>query len=119
VKILPELVSKLGKSKVIEVLSELEKGDKSQIDIMHDLRIAPSTAGRALRILVELGLIKKYLCEKTRSENCYSITPLGRMILNELKKIERIYLEGVSEDEKFEMEAEGYFYRGDKDYDTD
>jgi len=111
VKILPELVSKLGKSKVIEVLSELEKGDKSQIDVMHDLRIAPSTAGRALKILVELGLAKKYPCEKTRSENCYSITPLGRAILQELKKIEKIYLDGISEDEKFEKDAEKYLYK--------
>ncbi len=108
-KILPELISKLGKSKVVEVLNELEKGEKSQTEIMYDLRIAPSTAGRALKILVELKLVKKYSCEKTRSENCYSITPLGKAILKELRNIEEIYLQGVSEDDMFDREAEEYF----------
>ncbi|AIY90034.1 hypothetical protein GACE_0989 [Geoglobus acetivorans] len=40
----------------------------------------------------------------------YSLTETGKRILELLEEIERVYKSGVSEDEKFEREAEELLY---------
>ena len=44
----------------------------------------------------------------------YILTPTGKKILELLEEIERVYKEGVSEEEKFEKVAEEYLYDGEK-----
>jgi len=64
---------------------------------------------------IKNGIIDEALAKtrKGRSRKVHVLTPTGKRILELLEEIERVYSEGVSEEEKFEKEAEEYLSSSD------
>jgi predicted transcriptional regulator len=95
---LAELLSDLGKSNVVDVLKAINSGKNTLSDIIFELKIQPSTAGRAIKALVSHGLIIE--AEKgARGKKIYTITPYGREIITKLGEMEAII-------EKYEIKIE-------------
>ncbi|MBO8183124.1 MAG: winged helix-turn-helix transcriptional regulator [Archaeoglobus sp.] len=97
------------------ILRAIGAGKPYYSEIMRESGLVRSNFNRRLNQLLKLGLIRvDYVKDPNpnvrRPKAVYSLTDTGRRILELLEEIERIYEEGVSEEERFEKEAKKHIY---------
>ncbi|WP_048091645.1 winged helix-turn-helix domain-containing protein [Geoglobus acetivorans] len=100
----------------LRILKSIAEGENSfYSEIMEKSGLVRSNFNRRLNELLNLKLVKvEYVKDPNpnvrRPRALYSLTETGKRILELLEEIERVYKSGVSEDEKFEREAEELLY---------
>ena len=100
--------------KILKVIADDDLAFYSKI--LQKSGLVRSNFNRRLNELLSLGLVEvRYVKDPNpnvrRPRALYSLTPTGKRILELLEEIEQVYREGVSEEEKFEREAEKHLYR--------
>ena len=99
-----------------QILSALKSGAKTFTELASACSLSKSNFNDRLDWLVENRLVEETLAKarKGRSRKVYVLTSTGRRILELLEEIERAYNRGVSEEEKFEKEAEKFLHSDKK-----
>lgn len=99
-----------------KILRKLKDGEKTFTELYEVSGLSKRNFDRRLGELIHLGIIIEVFSqtETGRKKKKYALTPIGKRILELLEEIERVYKEGVSEEERFEKEAEE-FLRPDKE----
>jgi len=108
-----DVIRAVSKTGGVEILKALKDGPLSWNELLKKSNQNSNTLSYRTREFIQLKLIEEGLIsvqDSPRRKKVYILTSTGKKILELLEEIERVYREGVSEDEKFEREAENHLY---------
>ncbi len=97
----------------VKILKLMKGKEKRYSELQKESPLSPGAFNSRINQLIELKFVEvKYDLDKRHP--VYILTPTGERILELLEEIEKVYNEGVSEEEKFEKEVEKFLHSDEK-----
>ena len=107
------IIRSIAKTGGVEILKALKDGPLSWNELLKKANQNSNTLSYRTREFIQLKLIEEELVsvqDSPRRRKVYVLTPTGKRILELIEEIEKAYNVRISEDEKFEREAEEHLY---------